>query len=112
MNIGIRTHNKASLRVEYAECLPAEMRDMTREIIRLYSEDKRKGNATALLHTVCAEADKWWITLLVQPHKFDDGMDDEKLVPFYERFGFVVFQEEPCVLMARSPQLPRIVVTH
>jgi hypothetical protein len=42
-------------------------------------------------------------------------MDDEELVRWYGKFGFVVIQhanpetDAPCVLMARSPQVPRII---
>lgn len=112
MNPGLREHRSASLRVAIAEGLPLDMRDQVRELLSVRSDNPRKGHATALLHTVCAEADKWWITLMIQPRKFDDGMDDEKLMPFYERFGFVVFQTEPVMLMVRSPQPPKIARVH
>jgi hypothetical protein len=34
----------------------------------------------------------------VKPH-----LDSEKLERFYQAFGFVIFQQIPVVLMARSP---------
>lgn len=111
VNVGLREHRSASLRIAIADGLPERMRKLTREVLSVRSTNPRKGHATALMHEVCNEADKWWITLIVQPSKFDDGMDDAKLVPFYSRFGFVVFQNEPC-LMARSPQLPRVMVSN
>jgi len=44
----------------------------------------------------------------LQPHKFDDGMPDEKLEKWYEKFSFVRIQSEPVVLMARQVQPLRI----
>lgn len=112
MNVGLRAHRSASLRVAMAEGLPEEIQPLTREILSVHAGNARKGHATALMHTVCAEADNYWVTLLLQPRKFDDGMDDEKLVAWYERFGFVRIQDEPVVLMVRSPQLPKIERVH
>lgn len=111
MTPGPREHRSASVQVAIATALPDEMHDQTRELVSLRSTNPRKGHATALMHEVCAEADREWITLIVQPRKFDDGMDDEKLPGWYERFGFVVIQLNP-MLMARSPQLPAIVRVH
>lgn len=112
MTPGLRQHKHASLRIAIAEGLPEEMRDTTREILSVHSDDPRKGHATALLHEVCTEADKWWITLILCPRKFDDGMDDAKLIPFYERFGFALIQTEPAPLMVRSPEPPKIARIH
>lgn len=108
MTPGLRTHHSASLRVAVPTGLPEEMQSQVCELISVRSDSPRKGHATALMWTVCAEADREWITLMICPRKFDDGMDDEKLVPWYEKFGFVVFQQEPVMLMARSPQRPLV----
>ena len=109
MTPGLREHKQASLRVAVAECLPEDMRDQTREIVSLACTNPRKGYATTLMWTVCHEADEARITLILQPHQFGDGMDDEKLERFYSRFGFVSIQRNPVVLMARSPRLLRLV---
>lgn len=109
MTPGIREHRSASLRVAESDVLPPEMTPFVREILSVRSTNPRKGHATALMYSVCAEADKWWITLLVQVRRFDDGMDDDKLRGWYGRFGFVEIQAEPVVLMVRSPEGPRIV---
>lgn len=110
MTPGLREHKNASLRVCIAECLPFDMRDQTRELISLSSGNPRKGYATTLMWTVCNEADKDWITLIIRPDPFGDGaMDQEKLQRFYAKFGFVVFQTEPVVLMARSPVGRRVI---
>ena len=110
MTPGLREHKRASLRVAVAECLPEDMRDQTREIVSLSSDDQRKGHATTLMWTVCHEADVGWITLILQPKPFESGpLDDARLQRFYEKFGFVIFQKEPVVLMARSPKGRRLV---
>lgn len=110
MTPGLREHKQASLRVAVAECLPEDMRDQTREIVSLACTNPRKGYATTLMWTVCFEADEGCITLILQPRSFgNDGMDDAKLERYYSRFGFVVIQRQPVVLMARSPQGRRLV---
>lgn len=114
MTPGLREHRGASLRIAIAECMPEDMRVQMREIVGVKSTNPRKGHATALLHQVCAEADKWWITLFIKVERFDDGaggMDDEQLRKWYGRFDFIVVQDEPC-LMARSPQRPKIMRVH
>lgn len=111
MTPGIRLHKQASLRVAIAEGWPVEIQDQVREIVSIQSTNPRKGHATALLHQVCAEADKWWITLLVQVAPFNDGMTLEQLEKWYCRFGFLRIQDDP-MLMARSPQPPVIERIH
>lgn len=103
MEPGLRTHKQASLRVAIAQSLPVEMWETTREIIGVQSDAPRKGYATALLHQVCAEADRARIVLFLQVRPFAEGMSEEQLTKFYARFGFTVIQAEPC-LMSRVPQ--------
>lgn len=104
MNPGLRDHKSATLRIAVTEGLPVEMWEQTREILSIHSTNPRKGHATLLMHQVCAEADRAGIVLILQPHKFDEGMPDEKLEQWYEKFGFVNFQTVPVVLMARPVQ--------
>jgi hypothetical protein len=107
---GLREHKTSSLRVCVAECLPEDMRDQTREIVGLESRNPRKGYATTLLWSVCHEADLAGITLILQPKPFGEAsLDSEKLERFYQKFGFVIFQQIPVVLMARSPVRKRLV---
>lgn len=108
MTPGPRYHKQASLRVALPEGVPEEMRDDMREIVDVQSTDRRQGAATALMYTVCTEADREWKTLFLKVEPFDDGaVDADKLRKWYSRFGFAVVQEQPC-LMARSPERPRI----
>ena len=79
------------------------MRGEIREILSVQSGNPRKGQASALMAKVCKEADKEWMTLMVQVYAFDDGMSDEQLRKWYERFGFEKVQDGPC-LMVRSPR--------
>jgi hypothetical protein len=108
MNPGLRVHGGASVRVAIAQGLPVQMWEQTRELIDLQSANRRRGEASALLHTVCAEADRAWLTLLIMPQ---EGDDVDKLRRFYTRFGFVEIQSDPC-LMARDPQPPAIARMH
>ena len=103
MTPGLRKHRQASLRVAIP-ALPEDMTPVTRELIDVKSDNQRKGHATALMHQVTLEADKQWMTLLIQVKPFADGMTVEQLKKWYGRFGFVEIQAEPCCLMARSPQ--------
>src|SRR4029077_16138858 len=112
MNVGLRSHHSATLRVAMAEGLPEEMRHLTREIIDVQSTNQRKGHANGLMAEVCHEADKWWMTLIITVRPFGAAcMDDAKLERFYRKFGFRRIQSSP-LLMARSPELPRIQAVH
>lgn len=117
MNIGLRTHKDASLRIALAEGIPEEMRERVREILSVQSSNPRKGHATALMHQTCAEADKWGYILLVQVRPFADGMTQEQLIRWYSRFKFVKIQDAaddgaPAILMARPQQPPAIARIH
>lgn len=109
---GPRAHRQASLRVAVTEGVPSEMQAQIRELISLQSGNPRKGDATALMHAVCTEADFAWLTLLVHAEPFAPGMTQDRLEHFYGKFNFVIVQRKPVVLMARSPQKPLIVRQH
>lgn len=111
MTPGPRNYKQASLRVAIPEGLPDEYHDGIRELVSVLSEQRGNGDATALMHSVCAEADMARKVLLLLVRPFADGMDEERLCKFYEKHGFQVVQEEPC-LMARQPQPSKIVRIH
>lgn len=114
MEVGLREYKQATLRVAIAEGLPEEMREQVREILSVQSSNPRKGHATALMWQTCAEADKYWITLMVHVQPFDDEPDSpskDQLERWYGRFGFVRFQGDP-LLMARSPKPPIVARLH
>lgn len=116
MILGARSFKQASCRVAIADGLPEEMREGTREIVAVASENPRKGHATALMYSVCAEADVSGIVLILMPRPFGDGeMSAGQLEKWYGRFGFVTVQTDPAVLMARQPVIharPRLAVVH
>jgi len=117
VEVGLREYKAASLRIAIAECLPEHMRALVREIVSVQSTNPRKGDATALMWQTCAEADKWWFSLLVHVKPFDDGMSMEQLLHWYAKFGFVKIQDAaddgtPAVLMVRNPQPPKIQLVH
>jgi len=102
MTPGLRNHKAASLRVAIPEGVPEEMREGIREIVSLQSESQGKGHATKLMHEVCTEADVYGKVLFLRPLPFADGMDADKLMRFYRKFGFEKIQDDPVVLMARK----------
>lgn len=113
MTPGPRTHRSASCRIAIAEGLPEEMRKVTRELLEFRSLNPRKGHASALMHQVTAEADRAWITLLIQVRPFhDSGMTQAQLESFYARHSFEKIQDTPVVLMVRSPEKPKIARLH
>ncbi|MFA7279597.1 MAG: GNAT family N-acetyltransferase [Sterolibacterium sp.] len=102
MTPGLREHKQASLRLAVPTGLPEDMRSGIREVLDVASTNPRKGHATALMHEVCAEADKHGCVLLLTPRAFSEGMSTEQLSKWYARFGFEVVQTEPETLMARQ----------
>ena len=103
MTPGLREYKAATLRVAVPDGLPPEMHEHCREIVSLRSTKPRSGFATLLMWQTVAEADRDGVVLLLRPLPFDDGMPEDKLIAFYERFGFVLLPQE-LPLMARAPR--------
>lgn len=97
----------ASCRIAQTIALPLHMRSRVRELkdVKTSPERRGQGDATALIHKVCLEADMLGITLLIMVRDFNEGpLGIEKLVDWYSKtFGFQQIQEKPVVLMARPP---------
>ena len=104
MTPGLREFKGATLRVAVPESVPEDMRHGLRELLSVHASNPRKGQATALMHEVCAEADRSGFVLMLRPEPFDDGMTLEQLLAWYVRFGFELIQREPCLLMVRDPR--------
>jgi ribosomal protein S18 acetylase RimI-like enzyme len=100
--LGARTHGGASLCLRIPAFAPRSMRNSVRELFRLQTreQDRSQGHAGALLSKVCAEADEQSVTLVLRP-------DSESLIPWYEKHGFDLIQEEPVLLMSRNPSVDR-----
>lgn len=116
MRPGKRELNDASLLVEMSQAVPEHMRANIREITHFYvpAESRGKRLGTMLLNFVCQEADANKITLMLTaaPSEGDVGPDEEKLVAWYEKFGFMKLQQTPIgTLMARQVhEKPRLAV--
>ena len=104
MTPGLREFKGATLRVAVPESVPEDMRHGLRELLSVHASNPRKGQATALMHEVCAEADRSGFVLMLRPEPFGDGMTQDMLEAFYGRFGFTRIQAEPVVLMCRDPR--------
>lgn len=107
MNQGPRTLGGASCHVRISGALPREMREQTREVAHLHCarDSQHQGEATALMHQVCEEADEAGITLVLWPRPYGDdiALSQGQLIDWYaKRFGFVQIQPNP-PLMARMP---------
>ena len=103
---GERKHETATLFINLCRAIPqGRMRELTRELSHLEVplDDRRKGYATQLMHNVCTEADLQGKTLLVFVQPFGDiELSRTQLRDWYARLGFMVIQEDPC-MMARLP---------
>jgi N-acetylglutamate synthase-like GNAT family acetyltransferase len=100
--LGTRTHGGASCCLRIPAFAPRSMRANVRELFRLHTREQNRsqGHAGALLGQVCAEADQKNVALVLRP-------DTESLVPWYEKHGFDLIQEEPVLLMTRPPKADR-----
>lgn len=106
MKQGPRLLGEARLTIGECKALPAHMRTRTRELsaLEVGPESRRAGQATALMHEVCQEADDAGITLVLFVQPFGQWeLSRTQLADWYaKRFGFVPIQAEP-MLMARMP---------
>lgn len=113
MKTGLIKTKFASCEICESPALPEHMRGRVLEVtaVQVARKHRRRGNATALLRMVCAQADVAGKTLLLQVAPFEDAMTAEQLQRWYgDRFGFAVIQQEP-LLMARAPNQTRILRT-
>lgn len=96
--IGKRECYSASATLRYLQALPSADRGHVRELSSLYVPDaeRGKGDATALLRRISAEADHHGKTLMIV-------LDDVALMALYTPHGFETIQESPIHLMARKP---------
>jgi len=102
MRYGIRKYNEATCLVSACLGVPEKMRKDIREISRLECkpEYRGRGNATALLESICKEADAKKMILMLTVEPFDDSpMTKEQLADWYgTTFNFNPIQLEPLIL--------------
>jgi hypothetical protein len=87
------------------------MRDGIRELTKLETpvEHRKNGDATALLHAICDEADTQRLVLLLHVEPFGDAdMGSSQLEAWYEKFGFMVIQPEPKLMARMVGATPRL----
>lgn len=94
---GPREYEGASLTLCVPTALPHAMRGKVVELrgLRTKLDDRGKGHATALMLQTTVEADMAKKLLLI-------SVEDHGLVPFYQKFAFLIVQREP-LLMVRLP---------
>lgn len=115
MRPGRRECNQASLQVGMSDAVPEHMRAGIREITALFvpHEFRRQKLATILLNFVCQEADANRITLILTATPEDDeGLNQEQLVAWYQRFGFQVLpraDDAPYLMARQVHEKPRII---
>jgi predicted GNAT family N-acyltransferase len=97
MILGTRKLGPASLRLCRPSALPDTMQMDVVELVGLATEasERRKGHATSLMLQTCCEADiaRKFMMLCV------DADDKQKLMEFYNGFGFVPIQAEPLIMV-------------
>lgn len=108
MKTGERKVGAASCRVRQSNAIPQNMRANVREVVDLEVPvpEQGKGYATTLMHSVCREADKAGIVLMLTPYPYGDhiNLSQQQLIDWYTKsFGFQAIQAEPSVLLARMP---------
>lgn len=112
MTPGPRTHKQAAVDIVDSETLPPHLRARVREVHNLRSLEPGNGHATALMHQVCAEADRERMTLMLMVSQPDDAaMDNSVMCAWYGRFGFKPTKEgyDAPVVMIRPAAVPAIV---
>lgn len=102
----------SSVEIDVPVGYPEEIQRQCKELTKLYTipEKRNQGWANKLMQEVCRQADesRFSILLHVKPYSVLDNdtetTDSDRLLRFYARHGFVVFQSKPEVLMCRTPK--------
>ena len=83
----------ASCKLAYSQQVDPHLRGGLRILTHLYSGEKRQGHASALMGSLCAQADAAGITLMLEPKAEGPGMSTQDLIDWYsERCGFFTLQ--------------------
>lgn len=94
MKTGTRRHGAASAQLGFTMVVSAHLRGRIREITALHTPeaDRGKGDGTRLMRSICAEADKEALTLMLMP-------ETDRLAAWYAGFGFVTIQKSPALMV-------------
>lgn len=97
-------------RYSKAEIVPAtiEGADGVLEVVRLntISSHRSKGYASQIMQRIIDDADRCCRVLMLHPEPYG-LISATDLISFYQRFGFIVIQDEP-VIMARQPNIDQL----
>ena len=100
------THGGATCFVEWAAPLP----DNARFVRNVFTapEQRRQGDATALMRSIAAQADALGIALVLHPEANDpldhgNALDQRQLERWYRGLGFQTLQRDPVLLLVRAP---------
>ena len=99
----VRMNEGSSLRVQVPTGYGDDIGLICREITDLVTlpEFRNQGFAEKLMQTVCDEADLAGFSLLLNAKPGDELTESERLQRFYAKFGFVVFQRKPCLMVRK-----------
>lgn len=114
MKPGTRKFGAATAKVGRTVQLPVAMRDHILEVssVHVPEDQRRMGHASALMHSICVEADQAGKLLLVHCKGYDSpGMTDRELEDWYGKFGFQVIQAEPRLMARMVGAAPRMFLT-
>lgn len=78
------------------------------EVVRLttISSHRGKGYASQIMQRIIDDADRCFRVLMLHPKTYGlTGITN--LITFYQKFGFIVIQDEP-VIMARQPNFDQL----
>lgn len=99
----IRINEGCSLYIRVPTGYDAEIAQKCREITDLLTEPEKRGQGWAkmLMKQVCDEADQAKMSLILHCDPSEKGIVSARLRGFYESFGFVVFQNKPCLMVRK-----------
>lgn len=105
------SNEHSSAEVVVPTSLPPSLKGVL-ELVRVFTapEGRKQGYATELIQAICHDADVEGVVLMLSPKVFSTG-GLQDLKEWYRRFGFVVIQRNPVVLMARMPQVFKVAMT-
>lgn len=109
--LGKYQQGHATCELKRSTQIPTDMRDGIRELVKLETPVKHrgKGYASALLKSICDEADTQCIVLMLHVQPFGDyDHSSSQLEDFYAKFGFMVIQADPRLMARMVGATPRI----
>jgi GNAT superfamily N-acetyltransferase len=99
---------KITVHMHSAQAVLHPQADRTVKISNLYAQQRARGHASALLSEIVGIADEEHILLWLEVQRYGaprDGLDNNQLMEFYRKFGFVKVEDgRKPVMMHRLPR--------